>query len=77
MAPAEPDLTSLSPEDLRRVRAWVEDRFVNAVTPLHLRLQREPRGNFLCDATLCEAQRAVAHVMEHVEEIRALAAGRG
>lgn len=66
------DLSKLSVEDLRRVRMWVEDRFTNAITPLNIRLQREPRVHFECDGTLVEARNTVNHVMEHVREIRDL-----
>lgn len=71
------DLTQIPPEHLAVLRRWVEDRFVNAVTPLSIRLQREPHGNFLCDLTLREARKTVDHVMEHVNEIRALSDATG
>jgi len=36
------DLRKLSPTDLALVRRWAEDRLINAVTPLDIRLQLEP-----------------------------------
>ena len=36
------DLRKLSKEDLALVRRWAEDRLINAVTPLDIRLQLEP-----------------------------------
>ena len=71
------DLSKLSPEHLAIACAWVEDRFLNAVTPLGVRLQMEPPGMMAADKTLQVAQRAVAHVLEHVDEIRAIARGQG
>jgi hypothetical protein len=71
------DLSKLSPEDLRRVRRWVEDRMINAIYPLSIRLQMEMPGTMGADLTLQEARGAVDRVMEAVEEVRKLAAGRG
>ncbi len=76
MSLPDTDLTKLSVEDRRIVCAWVEDRFINAITPLGSRLQMEPPGMMAADRTLQVAQKAVEHVMEHVEEIRALARGQ-
>jgi len=63
-------VAALSLEQRRAVCRWVEDRFVNAVAPLSVRLQRESPVNIGCDRTLQEAQAAVDHVMGHVNEIR-------
>lgn len=71
------DLSRLSPEDLARVRRWVEDRFVNAIQPLALRLDMEMPGTIRADPALQEARRTVDRVLARVEEIRALARGEG
>jgi len=42
MAGPDTDLRKLSAEALKLVRAWAEDRLINAVTPLDIRLQLEP-----------------------------------
>jgi hypothetical protein len=70
------DVAALSLDQRRAVCRWVEDRFVNAIQPLALRLQRESPVNMGCDETLQVAQRAVEHVMEHVNEIRQAAGMR-
>ena len=64
------DLTTLSPEDLDRVCRWVEDRFVNAVTPLAMELQKDRSGTLCADRTLLIAKRAVKRVLAAVEEVR-------
>jgi hypothetical protein len=67
------DLGKPSPEDLGRVRRWVEDRFINSITLLDFRLQRELPGVMAADATLQAAKLAVAKVMAAVEEVRNIA----
>jgi hypothetical protein len=64
------DLASLPPEDLSRVRRWIEDRFINAVCPLMLRLRLEMPRLLNADRTLQEAQRTVDRVMAAVDEVR-------
>ena len=66
------DLSGLAPEDLRRVTRWVEDRMINAVTPLYVRLQRERPGTLRADRTLQAAVTAVRKVLAGVEELRTL-----
>jgi hypothetical protein len=63
-------LAKLRPEDLGRVRSWIEDRFVNAVCPLALRLNMEMPWLLSKDSTLQEAQRTIERVLAAVEEIR-------
>ena len=63
-------LANLAPEDLGRVRRWIEDRFINAVCPLAFHLNREMPWMLGADRTLQEAQRAVERVLAAVEEIR-------
>ena len=67
---ADDALASLAPEDLGRVRRWIEDRFINAVCPLAFRLNREMPWMLSADRTLQEAQHAVERVLAAVEEIR-------
>ena len=67
---ADDALTNLPPEDLGRVRRWIEDRFINAVCPLAIRLNLEMPWILSADRTLQEAQRAVERVLAAVEEIR-------
>lgn len=67
---ADDVLASLAPEDLGRVRRWIEDRFINAVCPLAIHLNREVPWMLSADRTLQEAQRAVERVLAAVEEIR-------
>ena len=50
---------------------------INAIYPLSIRLQMEMPGTMGADLTLQEARGAVDRVMEAVEEVRKLAAGRG
>ena len=69
---ADDVLTNLPPEDLGRVRLWIEDRFINAVCPLAIRLNLEMPWMLSADRTLQEAQRAVERVLAAVEEIRRL-----
>ena len=75
MVSLEDDLGKLSPADLLRVRRWVEDRFVNAISPLAIRLQLLEADAGQAARTIEEARAAVSHVLEHVEEVRSLAAG--
>ncbi|MBI4241487.1 MAG: hypothetical protein HY613_07195 [Candidatus Rokubacteria bacterium] len=63
-------LDRLSIDELRRVVRFVEDRFVNAVTPLSVRLQMEMPGSLRADPTLQAAQDAVKRVLGGVEEAR-------
>jgi len=65
-------LSTLHPEDLRRVCLWVEDRFVNAVTPLAIRIQTEIGDGPCVDRTLQVAQWAVKGVLEAVDELRTM-----
>jgi hypothetical protein len=60
-------------EQRRVVCRLVEDRFVNAIAPLSVRLQRESPVNLACDGALQEAQRTVEHVMRCVNEVRRMA----
>ena len=64
------DLRHLAPEDLNRVRRWVEDRFVNAVCPLAVRLRLSMPENLRSDYTLQTALVAVERVMAAVDEVR-------
>ena len=77
MSPFDDDLKNLGPEDLLRVRRWIEDRFVNAVYPLAIRLMMEnPRGHQR-NRTVQEAKKTVDRVLEAVEEVRKMAAEIG
>ncbi len=67
---ADDSLASLRPEDLGRVRSWIEDRFINAVFPLALRLNMEMPSLLTKDRTLQEAQRTIDRVLAAVEEVR-------
>jgi hypothetical protein len=67
------DLSKLNPTDLERVVRWVEDRLINAITPLHVYLQQEMPGSLRADRTLQAAQVAVRKVMAAVEEVRRMA----
>lgn len=69
----EIDLSGLAPEDLRRVSEWIEDRFVNAVHPLAIRLQLQPSGMPCSDHTLLAAHWTVKRVLAAVEEVRRIA----
>lgn len=70
MLSLEDDLKQLTPEDLNRVRRWVEDRFVNAVCPLAVRLRLSMPENLRSDYTLQTALVAVERVMAAVDEVR-------
>jgi len=72
---ADVSLASLRPEDLGRVRSWIEDRFINAVCPLALRLNMEMPWLLTKDRTLQEAQRTIDRVLAAVEEIRRIDGG--
>ena len=72
---ADDSLASLRPEDLGRVRSWIEDRFINAVCPLALRLNMEMPWLLTKDRTLQEAQRTIDRVLAAVEEIRRIDGG--
>jgi hypothetical protein len=71
------DLSKLSPEDLRRVCLYIEDRVGNAINPLAVRLQMEMPGTLAADVTLQAARRTVDRLMAIIKEVRTLAAGRG
>jgi hypothetical protein len=64
------DLKNLAPEDLGRVRRWVEDRFVNAVCPLMVQLRLSMPENVPFDSTHQVAQVAVERVLAAVDEVR-------
>ena len=67
------EIAALSLDQRRAVCRWAEDRFVNAIQPLAVTLQRESPVNMGCDRTLQVAQQAVERVMERVNEIRRVA----
>jgi hypothetical protein len=69
------DLRKLALEDLAIVRRWAEDRLINAVTSLDIRLQLQQPGVLACDLTCQEARRTVERILGIVEEVRKLAAG--
>ena len=64
------DLKCLAPEDLCRVRRWVEDRFVNAVCALSVRLRLAMPEGVSSDHTLQAAKVAVDRVLAAVDEVR-------
>jgi len=68
------DLSKLSSEDLRRVCLFIEDRFVNAVAPLDMELQRQMPGVMAADVVYQRARRAVDRVLQIVGEVRGLTA---
>lgn len=70
MRTIEEDLEKLSPDDLRRVCRWAEDRLVNAVTPLAVQLQMDARVESRGDHTLAAARWAVFRILEAVDEVR-------
>jgi hypothetical protein len=72
---ADDSLAHLRPEDLGRVRSWVEDRFINAVCPLALRLNMEAPWQLSKDRTLQEARRTIDRVLAAVEEVRRIDGG--
>jgi hypothetical protein len=72
---ADDSLAGLRPEDLGRVRSWIEDRFINAVCPLALRLNMEMPWLLSKDRTLQEAQRTIDRVLAAVEEVRRIDGG--
>jgi len=72
---SDDSLASLRPEDLGRVRSWIEDRFINAVFPLALRLNMEMPSLLTKDRTLQEAQRTIDRVLAAVEEVRRIDGG--
>jgi hypothetical protein len=57
------------------VRSWVEDRFINAVCPLALRLNMEAPWQLSKDRTLQEARRTIDRVLAAVEEVRRIDGG--
>jgi hypothetical protein len=72
---ADDSLAGLRPEDLGRVRSWIDDRFINAVCPLALRLNMETPLQLSKDRTLQEARRTVDRVLALVEEVRRIDGG--
>ena len=72
---ADDSLARLRPEDLGRVRSWIEDRFINAVCPLALRLNMETPWQLSKDRTLQEARRTIDRVLAAVEEVRRIDGG--
>ncbi len=78
-APAVPacapddDLSCLSFVDRQRVRAWAEDRLINAILPLQWHLERKSRGKTAANPTVAAAHHAVTRVMAAVEEARGAA----
>jgi hypothetical protein len=77
VSPFDDDLKTLGPENLLRVRRWVEDRFVNAVYPLAIHLMMENPRSRQKDATVKEAKKTVDRVLSAVEEVRKIAAEIG
>jgi hypothetical protein len=73
----EEDLEKLSPDDLRRVCRWAEDRLVNAVTPLAVQLQMDARVESRGDHTLAAARWAVFRILEAVDEVRRISTDGG
>ncbi len=73
MADMDADLRSLTPETLAVVRRYLEDRLINAVTALDIRLQMQMPGTMAADVVYQEARRTIARILEIVEEVRALA----
>jgi hypothetical protein len=71
------DLSRLSREDLAIVLAFVQDRFINAVTGLdgRLQLERQCPGVVASDRTLQAAEHAVRKVLAAVKEVEAAAGG--
>jgi len=70
------DLTRLSRDDLRIVLAWVQDRMLNAITPLDMRLQMEMPGSLAADPALQAGVHACRKVQAAIRELQA-AAGVG
>jgi hypothetical protein len=72
------DLSKLSAEDLRRVCRFVEDRFVNAVAPLDMELQRAAVQRATSnverrtDLVYQRARYTVDRVLQIVGEVRGL-----
>lgn len=73
MRAIEDDLEKLSPDDLRRVCRWAEDRFVNAVTPLAVQLQLDERTGG-GEHTLAAARWAVRRILDAIDEVRRISA---
>ena len=70
MLSLDDDLKHLASEDLGRVRRWIEDKFVNAVCPLVVRLRLAVPERVYTDHTLMAAQVAVDRVLAAVDEVR-------
>ena len=67
------DLSHLSPEDRQRVRAWAEDRLINAIMPLRWQLRRLSAREQATSPALIAARDAVSHVLAAIDEARAAA----
>ena len=67
------DLSHLSPEDRQRVRAWAEDRLINAIMPLRWHLHRLSAREQAASPALSAARDAVTHVLAAIDEARAAA----
>jgi len=67
------DLSHLSPEDRQRVRAWAEDRLINAIMPLRWHLLRLSAREQAASPALIAARDAVTHVLAAIDEARAAA----
>ncbi len=67
------DLSRLSFVDRQRVRAWAEDRLINAILPLQWHLERKSRRKPAAGPTVAAAYHAVTRVMAAVEEARGAA----
>lgn len=72
--PTEADLAleRLSAAELHRVRLWAEDRLLNIVSPLDLRLQMEMPGVLKIDPTLQAARLTVDRIVALVADVRKL-----
>jgi hypothetical protein len=70
--PPEDELAGLGPADLAAMRAWVEDRMINAIAPLAMRLQllELAPGPEAQAAVLGAARHAVERVLLHIEALR-------
>jgi hypothetical protein len=66
------DLSTLRPEDLHRVRSFLEHELGNIICPLAIRLQMEAPGTKRCDPTLQTAERTVARIAELVATVKRL-----
>lgn len=67
------DLRRLAPADLQIVLAWVQDRMLNAITPLDMRLQMEMPGSIAADPALQAGVHACRRVQAAIRELQAVA----